>query len=334
MVAQVDYRYLRSSPGKAVVRLIASALFEGRPLTARARWLNPLVFRLAQFATEHRPLKLMDRPIFIVGTGRSGTTILGTILSLHRSVAFLNEPKALWHIAYRGEDINGNYSSEPARYRLSVRDASDDIRDKLCRMYGTYLRVTRCSRILDKYPELVFRIPFVIEMFPDARIVLVIRNGVDTCRSVANWSRQYGRFRKEGYVDWWGVANRKWQCILNQLVMGDKRLCGRYRELAEIKDQSDMAAVEWTLAMREGLALLSAYPSQVTAVRYEHLTQSPVTVLRSVSAFCNLSYDVKVSEYAKAVLRPSESRSGVKMHPAIRDIFFDTMDELGYDRCS
>jgi hypothetical protein len=75
MIAQLDPNYIRMRPTKAVTRLISYALFEGRPLTTKGRWINPLVFSL--FALEKRLplLNKVKRPMFIVGTGRSGTTI-------------------------------------------------------------------------------------------------------------------------------------------------------------------------------------------------------------------------------------------------------------------
>ena len=97
MPAQIDRRYVRASPFKACGRLVSWSLFEGRPLTTRGRWINPLVFALYGIQRRLPQLHRVERPIFIVGTGRSGTTVLGTVLSLHRELGFLNEPKALWH---------------------------------------------------------------------------------------------------------------------------------------------------------------------------------------------------------------------------------------------
>ena len=45
------------------------------------------------------------KPIFIIGCGRSGTTILGTALSMHRKITYLNERRDLWFKAYPKTDI-------------------------------------------------------------------------------------------------------------------------------------------------------------------------------------------------------------------------------------
>ncbi len=100
MPAQLDSLYIRTRPTKAVSRLISYALFEGRPLTTRGRWINPLVFALSGTLKTLPQIKKVKKPIFIIGMGRSGTTILGVVMSMHRDVGFLNEPKALWHSIY------------------------------------------------------------------------------------------------------------------------------------------------------------------------------------------------------------------------------------------
>ena len=83
MVAQIDRLYIRTSPRKALVRILSYALFEGRPLTTKGQWINPLVLTLFSIQKRLPQLKQVRKPIFIVCTGRSGTTILCTLLSMH-----------------------------------------------------------------------------------------------------------------------------------------------------------------------------------------------------------------------------------------------------------
>ena len=52
MVAQLDRLYATLRPQRVPPRLISYALFEGRPLTTRGRWINPLV--LAHLELEAR----------------------------------------------------------------------------------------------------------------------------------------------------------------------------------------------------------------------------------------------------------------------------------------
>ena len=139
MVAQIDYLYLKTRPSKVIPRLLSYALFEGRPVTTKGQWINPLVSNLFSVAKNLPQLKKVEKPIFIIGTGRSGTTILGVVLSMHKDVGFLNEPKALWHKIYSQEDLVGSYSRGIAKYRLREEDVTDEVYYTAHRLFGTYL---------------------------------------------------------------------------------------------------------------------------------------------------------------------------------------------------
>ncbi|OIP64989.1 sulfotransferase family protein, partial [Candidatus Nomurabacteria bacterium CG2_30_43_9] len=310
---------------------LSYALFEGRPLTTRGRWINPLVF--AHFSLEKRlpQLKAVKAPIFILGTGRSGTTILGIVLSMHREVGFLNEPKALWHALRDDEDLIGSYTHIPARYRLDAEDASPAIISAAHRLYGAYLRTTFNDRVVDKYPELIFRVPFVKKIFPDARFLFLVRNGWDTCHSIDAWSARSGlRLRTEVH-DWWGVNRRKWHLLVEQLVGEYADLAPHLEDMCGWTNHADMAAVEWIVTMREGLRLLREYPNDVLRVTYEDICQSPRLVMGGVCEFANLSWDEVFMRYAVHTLRPAMPKNPFPLAAAIEVPFRDTMNALGYN---
>ena len=332
MIAQLDSLYIKTRPTKAVSRLVSYALFEGRPLTTRGRWINPLVF--AHFAVETRlpQLTAVEKPVFIVGTGRSGSTVLGVLLSMHRDVGFLNEPKALWHAVRPGGDVFGQYEpGKPARYALNQADATDAVRRRARRLFGAYLKATGSKRVADKYPELIFRVPFVLEIFPDARFVFLIRDGRDTCRSIESWSRRRG-VRSSGQThDWWGADNLKWRLMLEQLVPREKDLAGSIDEIRGFDRHVDMAAVEWVVTMREGLRHAERYPRSVHKIRYESLVTIPRRELSELMDFCELPHDKTFLSFAEQKLVPAPPRDGgLELHPAIRGPFDETARTLGY----
>ncbi len=65
---------------------------------------------------------MVEKPIFIIGIGRSGSTILGTVLSMHREIGFLDEPKAIWYSIDPKDDVIGHFSNEPAQYQFTADD--------------------------------------------------------------------------------------------------------------------------------------------------------------------------------------------------------------------
>ncbi|MCP5197112.1 MAG: sulfotransferase [Gammaproteobacteria bacterium] len=330
MVAQIDKEYLYNCKTRIYQRLLSYALFEGRPLTTKGRWINPIIFIIFSLFKRLPIKKAVKKPIFIVGTGRSGTTILGLILSVHRSVGFLNEPKAIWHSAYGQEDLIGSYSHDTANYRLRSSDATRSVKKSMHRLFGWYLILTRSSRVVDKYPELIFRVPFVKKIFPDAKFLFLVRNGWDTCHSIRHWSERLGEQKHGEIHDWWGVNNRKWKLLVEQLISEHPRLAAHAKEISGFTRHTDMAAVEWIITMREGLRLQAEYPEDVHTVIYEDLCLETSRTLTALREFCELTIDKKFDEYAKKTLHPIKSKLPFELHPAIQAEFNAVMHELGY----
>jgi len=331
MVAQVDSLYMKSRPWKLWSRILAYVLFEGRPLTTRGQWINPLLFANFAIAKRLPQMKRVEKPVFIVGTGRSGTTILGILLSMHRNVGFLNEPKALWHAVYPHEDLIGSYSRGKASYRLGESDADQHVIRSARRLYGAYLAISFSSRVVDKYPEMIFRIPFIKKIFPDSKFLFLARNGWDTCCSIEAWSGRLGKQKNGETHDWWGANNRKWNFLVDQVVPGHKDLAPYKDEMREWTNHVDMAAVEWIVTMREGMDLEQECPDDVLRVHYEKLCDDPVGALSEIVNFCNLDCDPVFLEYAEKILHRVSPRPALELAGCLQQPFLQTMHQLGYE---
>lgn len=332
MVAKLDSLYIRTRPYKAIVRLLSYAFFEGRPLATKGQWINPLVLALFHLQSRLPQLKKVYKPIFIIGSGRSGTTILGTLMSMHKDVGFLNEPKALWHTIYPEEDLVGTYSRGTARYRLDESNVSNRVRRTAHRIFGSYLAISGSRRVVDKYPELVFRIPFVQTIFEDAKFIFLVRNGWDTCQSIEFRSRHLSKQVQNSFErhDWWGADNRKWTLLWEQVISKNLDLDKAIPNRAEIEDPLNMAAIEWIVSMQEGLKMMRQYPNEVYLVRYEELVIQPEKVLNQLLAFCELPPDQRFLNYATQKLKPVGPKAPTNIHPSILPYFDRTMDMLGY----
>lgn len=275
-------------------------------------------------------LRKVRHPIFIVGTGRSGTTILGTILSLHPDVGFLNEPKALWHEIYPHEDVIGSYSQGRAHYRLDAGQVSDEIVQRAHSVYGFYLWSTRSKRVVDKYPEMIFRIPFIRAIFPDARFIFIVRNGWDTIRSIDRWSDRAGENVGSELHDWWGVDGRKWHCLVDDVAAEHPTLVDHIDDLHAIDRHADRAALEWALTMKEGRAYLEASDAAFHLVRYEDLTSTPRETLSELLAFTSLSQDKVLLRYGDDMLAQVPAKDEVRLNPLVGPFFERMMDKYNY----
>ncbi|MCV6823110.1 MULTISPECIES: sulfotransferase family protein [Halocynthiibacter] len=330
MVAQIDKELLLRRPWKVPGRLFSYAFIEGRPLTTKGRWINGLVFALYRLAQVIPAPKRRGQVVFIVGTGRSGTTILGKLFSIHREVVFLNEPKALWHFAYPREDLIGSYSEGQATVVVEPQQDSQLIANKVSRVYrwAQFWGGARC--VVDKYPELVFRDRFVFDLFPDAKFIAMLRNGVDTCCSIDKWSAKNGLSKNGETHDWWGRDDRKWRLLVDELVPLHPDLCPYISQIRQFTDHRDRAAVEWILAMRAAVSVTRSQPESVHIVRYEDLCNQPSKTLSRLLEFCGLKSDYTFFRYAESKLSRVSYYPGVALDPIIVVPFRETMVELGY----
>ncbi len=329
MVAQIDNRFTSLSKKKTFTRYLSYALYEGRPLTTKGRWINPFVFFLYWLQSALPLGKPVDKPIFILGTGRSGTTILGVTLGVHDQVGFLNEPKALWSYLYGEEDLIGSYRKKPGRYHLYADDVDETMVKKAHRIFGNYLRFGISSRVVDKYPELVFRIEFVKRIFPDARFLFLYRDGRDTCHSIRYWSERLGVKKSNETHDWWGRDDRKWKLLCDQVVAQDDVL-GPYIDLIRAyEDHAYRAAVEWIVTMKEGLSLIQDSSDFVLGVKYEDYV-SDENVRSEVLSFCELPSDRNYEEYCRQVLKAPTAKPAIELPSEIQGEFTRVMEQLGY----
>lgn len=331
MIAQIDRDYLNYGLIRVARRIVSSSLYEGRPLTTQGLFINPLVFAWLNTLASLPGLPVVDRPVFITGLGRSGTTILGILLSLHRQAGYLNEPKALWHVIDPRQDINGNYSTAGGHFRLTASDVSTDVVRRAHRLFSRYLHLTASSRVVDKYPELIFRVDYVRAIFPDAKFILIIRNGVDVVSSVVQWSKQLSLKSNRQTDDWWGRNNIKWYYLREQLILDDPAYESVWPVAMANLDHINRAALEWVVTMREGLEQEQRHPDAVIRVAYEALLANPVGELERLQQQCGLELDPFVVDYAQKRLYNNLDHGWPELHPAVDAVFRKTMTRLGYD---
>ena len=331
MLTQVDRLYASYGLGRLVRRLASYGFYEGRPLTTKGRFINPLVFAWLNTLVALPGKPMVDRPVFITGLGRSGTTILGILLSLHREVSYLNEPKALWHVIDSRQDINGNYALSGGQYRMDASDATPAMSLRARRLFSRYLTLTGSTRVVDKYPELIFRVAYVRALFPDAKFVFITRSGADAVPSVVKWSERLGVKSGEHTDDWWGRNDIKWHYLREQLILGDPTYESVWSLATADLDHANRAALEWIVTMREGLAQEQRYPDAVIRVAYETLLKDPAGELERLQRQCNLEPDPLVADYAKKRLYDNPPKGWPELHPAVDAMFRDTMTRLGYE---
>lgn len=173
-------------------------------------------------------------PFFVVGAGRSGTTLLRVMLDRHPDVAIPPESHFIpyiWERRHRyGSDdrierLEAFLGDLSAHHRFrSWEMPIDRIVDELANIprptlsqavdavFRAYARAMGKSRWGDKTPGYVEHVTLLAEIFPEARFVHLIRDGRDVALSVLDlhrlhrhpasaaymWARQVGLGRRAG----------------------------------------------------------------------------------------------------------------------------------------
>ncbi len=230
----------------------------------------------AGFAAEPMRFGWMIDPFFIVGSGRSGTTLLRSLLCRHSKIHI---PPETWFIldlikrvprgrpltegqvhdaieaiisSYRWPDFQINPDLLRANAATLVRPTLVDI----INLVYAELRETTKPRLGDKTPPYIQIVPELAELYPDAVFVHLIRDGRDVACS----------FLDIGFYD---KGSRFY----------------------------DGAAFEWTTAIRLGrMYHNSPYATRVLEVRYEQLVMQPERTLSNICSFLGENFESEMLE--------------------------------------
>jgi hypothetical protein len=181
-------------------------------------------------------------PFFVVGAPRSGTTLLTVMLDRHDAIVMTPETKIFrdmpsdWR---RREGQNHEELIHSFRYWTHLVDLNLEACEVLARFRyceATYPNYVRCvlecyreryrkPRIGEKSPEHMWDVPLILEWYPKAKIVWLLRDGRDAVVSI---NRFFGRgFRRASFF-WrqFALLGQRWERIYAGQV-----LCVRFEDL-------------------------------------------------------------------------------------------------------
>jgi tetratricopeptide (TPR) repeat protein len=122
-----------------------------------------------------------QRPVFIVGMPRSGTTLTEQIISSHPEVAGAGELGEMGSIA---RSIGDNIKLM-SRYGAHLMSMSREESQKLAQRYLKFIdRTSReAARVTDKMPHNFEQLGLIALLFPNATIIQCKRDAIDNCLS-------------------------------------------------------------------------------------------------------------------------------------------------------
>ena len=249
------------------------------------------------------PFQGITRPVFIIGCGRSGTTIFGTALSKHRHVTYLDEPRYLWFSSYPETDIWTSYaSSRNGKLVLTAADVDHRKTKKLSRLFRFQTIKSGRPVLIEKLPINNFRLNFIHQMFPDARFIHIYRNGLEVARSIAKLNER---------TDWFGTDSYKWSKLIEYALNSDE-----FNHLPNLATSDfDKGLLEWRLSTEAAVKFLRNLPDDAFfEFNYEELIEHPIETISQVLKFVGLDDDDEVNNFvSKNLVRQSDQMGQCKI---------------------
>ncbi len=286
--------------------------------------------------------ELLTRPIIIIGAPRSGTSMLGRILSHHRDLAYLGEPRLTW-----------KYGNDGKSDMLRREDARPRVIAHIRARFAQAVHEAGASRLLEKTPSNSLRPAFVDAVFPDCQFVHILRDGVSSAVSIATfWGRHAhgvrnvapGRSRQRLSelsplrMPFYAMefVRRAVPEFLRPIVgrnVWGPRLPGM-RQMAREMTPLQIACLQW----RTCVEVMCQFGRQLPAERYMEcrLEEMGEGLIQRVMAFTGLPEDPAVFDYFREHFDPGQPGARKRERDpatleAVRQTLAPTLQYLGFE---
>jgi tetratricopeptide (TPR) repeat protein len=213
------------------------------------------VFSPERLASQRGAGNATERPVFVVGMLRSGTTLIEQILASHPEVYGAGELDLLPDLVREG--------AAGAGFPAGFAALSPDGLGRLGEIYAAKLAslAPKAKRVVDKMPLNFLHVGLIHLALPNARIVHIKRDPLDTCLS----------------------------CYL-QMFAGDAGFVYNLGELGRYYKAYEALMAHWRAALPEGAML---------EVQYEDLVNDLEGQARRIVEYCRLEWNARCLEFYK-----------------------------------
>jgi Sulfotransferase family len=250
----------------------------------------------------------LDRPIFIVGCPRSGTTVFLNNFATHPALAGLNDTTNIW---------DPNLSNPEVDHVRTDGDITPAVRRRLRAMYSLYVWLCGAERLVDKLPRNALRVPYLHALFPNCFVIHVIRDGRAVVASLmALNQRDMSQPTRQG-IPFGGFAKPP-----------------GWRELLDLPPVEQFAHLWARLVPYARASGSQLPPGTYTEVFYEEFCRDPQGILSRLYEWCGLPPHRRLSQVIPPALQPRNDKWRTTLAPTdqarLVAIVGSLLTELGY----
>lgn len=268
---------------------------------------------------------------FIVGCGRSGTTILGTMLSPHPEICYLFEPYHLWAAIDVRTDVTNLHHRVEGLFIMDSSHASPEARVRFNRVvYGERARSGK-PMVIEKTPHNVARIGYLDALAPGSKFLHIVRSGVDIARSIERLASRstYKMAHKPTYNQWWGLDGAKWHALVR-----DGPEAGYFAdEIHHFTSHAQRGAYEWLVSLGEADRRRDHLGDRLMEITYPELTSDARGTLSRICAFFGASAPAVWLDAASAMIESERRNKGdvLRLPPKACARFNELMARYGFE---
>lgn len=267
---------------------------------------------------------------FIVGCGRSGTTLLGDILSCHHEISYLFEPYYIWSaIDPRLDVLNLFQNKEPSLF-LDDSFFLESHATSFANCVRRFSSNRESKLLIEKTPLNVFRIGWLSQVSPGAKFIHIVRDGLDVCTSIKNLAttNSYKIAGKPNLNQWWGNENSKWKALCRDGIAADYFP----REVELLDNYFLKATYEWLLSLKEIDRWRKILGNQLYEITYDEFITHPYKTLKNISEFLGVNTEADwLRESVAKIKTPCQKNNvGLSLPPAMCKTFNQYQERYGF----
>ncbi|MFP3423868.1 tetratricopeptide repeat-containing sulfotransferase family protein [Pseudoalteromonas sp. SIMBA_162] len=223
---------------------------------------NALFEHIKQLSAEHKNQQVNGNPtaepIFVLGMPRSGTTLVERILSSHSDVQSAGELQDFGLSVKR-------LSNTPTPNVLDIQTLTKAYELDFNQLGSTYLNATRVTtgshkHFIDKLPFNFFYIDLITKALPNAKIICMLRDPMDTC-----------------------IGNYRQLFTINNPY---------YAYSLDLLDTAKFYSRFYSLMQH-----FSTVHSNIKIVKYEELVAQPEQQIKELVSFCDLEWQAQCIDF-------------------------------------